>query len=95
LLPARLPARLPASPPPRLLQFAERGTLKKLILSQMINPTRKLYSLQDAVFWGMQMAQGLAYLHSNNPMVSVSVSVSVSVRGWVAGVGGSGVERGA
>lgn len=52
------------------LQFASGGTLKKLIFSQMINPTRKLYSLNDAVRWGTHVAEGLAYLHGQNPMVS-------------------------
>ena len=35
----------------------------------MITPGRKLYSLADAVRWGKQMAQGLAYLHGCSPMV--------------------------
>ena len=35
----------------------------------MVTPTRKLYSLQDAVRWARQIAEGMAYLHSVNPMV--------------------------
>ena len=38
----------------------------------MVTPTRKLYTLQDAVRWARQIAEGMAYLHSVNPMVSVS-----------------------
>ena len=60
----------PARPsPPLPLQLAAGGTLKNLILNQMINPTRKLYSLGGAVRWGAQIAEGLAHLHSINPMV--------------------------
>lgn len=50
-------------------EYARTGTLKKLILDQMISPGKKLYSLQDAVRWGKEMAQGLAFLHHSNPMI--------------------------
>ncbi|PSC71657.1 60S ribosomal L37a [Micractinium conductrix] len=50
-------------------ELAAGGTLKNLILNQMINPTRKLYSLGGAVRWGAQIAEGLAHLHSINPMI--------------------------
>jgi len=50
-------------------QLACGGTLKKLVLDQMITPARRLYSTADAVRWGIQMAVGLAHLHSINPMV--------------------------
>ena len=67
-IPPPCPPPPPPAPPP-LPQFAEHGTLKKVVLNQMITPGRKLYSLADAVRWGKQMAQGLAYLHGCSPMV--------------------------
>ena len=63
------PLCAPPAAPTAPSQFASGGTLKKLIFSQMINPTRKLYGLQDAVRWGTQVAEGLAFLHTHDPMV--------------------------
>jgi len=33
-------------PPPHPAQYANAGTLKKLLLTQTINPTKKLFSLE-------------------------------------------------
>ena len=49
----------------------------------MINPTRKLYSLADAVRWAGQVAEGLAYLHAANPMVRAGPGA-----GWLAAPAG-------
>ncbi|KAG2429957.1 hypothetical protein HYH02_013908 [Chlamydomonas schloesseri] len=50
-------------------EFMDGGTLKKVVSRQMIDVTRRLYSCADAFRWGLQVAEGLEYLHSARPMV--------------------------
>ncbi|KAL4421519.1 hypothetical protein ABPG75_010810 [Micractinium tetrahymenae] len=50
-------------------EFAAGGTLKKKVFDAMLEPSRKLYSLADAVQWGAQIAEGLAHMHGHSPRV--------------------------
>lgn len=73
--PASLDARGAPGPPlttslPRPLQYANAGTVKHLLLKEMVSPRKRLFSQTDALRWSLQIAQALAYLHSHNPMVS-------------------------
>jgi hypothetical protein len=54
------------------------GTVKNLVTRQMLMHGRSGYSDLDAMTICLQMAEGLAYLHSRTPMVS---------RWWLMGGG--------
>ncbi|KAL6748632.1 kinase-like domain-containing protein [Haematococcus lacustris] len=45
------------------------GSLRRIILHQMINAPLQMYSIRDAVRWSLQMALALDYLHSLDPVV--------------------------
>eukprot|EP00198_Chlamydomonas_reinhardtii_P003389 XP_001692725.1 predicted protein [Chlamydomonas reinhardtii] len=50
-------------------EFMDGGTLKKVVSRQMIDVSRRLYSCADAFRWGLQVAEGLEYLHAARPLV--------------------------
>lgn len=50
-------------------EFMEGGTLKQMVTKQMLLNGRVLYTYCDALRWFLQIAKGLKYLHSVNPMV--------------------------
>lgn len=62
--PPLIAARPPATP-----QYANAGTVKHILLKEMITPRKRLFSQADALRWSLQVAQALEYLHSRNPMV--------------------------
>ena len=49
-------------------EFMNGGSLKAKVWRQA-SSLSPLYSDHDAVQWGQQIAEGLAYLHSANPVV--------------------------
>lgn len=51
-------------------EFMNGGSLKAKVWRQA-SSLSPLYSDHDAVQWGQQIAEGLAYLHSANPVVSL------------------------
>jgi serine/threonine protein kinase len=52
-------------------ELMEGGTLKALVMKEMLGAgvSGSLYTLRDAVQWCCQIAEGLAYLHSVQPIV--------------------------
>ncbi len=54
-----------------MLEYCDRGTLKRLILDDMIRPHRSLYSLSDALRWSHELSEALAYLHDHSPDRSI------------------------
>lgn len=52
-------------------ELMEGGTLKALVMKEMLGSgvSGSLYSLKDALQWCLQIAQGLQYLHSVQPIV--------------------------
>ncbi|GIL57301.1 hypothetical protein Vafri_12551 [Volvox africanus] len=51
------------------IEFMDGGTLKRVISRQMVDVSRQLYSYTDAFRWALQIAEGLEYLHSSQPVV--------------------------
>ncbi|DBB04448.1 TPA: hypothetical protein ACH3X1_012928 [Trebouxia sp. C0004] len=47
----------------------ECGTLRDCVLNQMVNPSKSLYSTEQAVQWLSEIAEALQYLHSLTPAV--------------------------
>lgn len=41
-----------------------KGNLKDMVLSQMMNKGTKVYSMQESLEWLIQVASALHYLHS-------------------------------
>ena len=69
-------------------EFINGGSLKAKIWRQS-SSLSPLYSDHDAVQWGQQIAEGLAYLHSANPVVPcfsrqqpLYISINNHVRCW-------------
>lgn len=50
-------------------ELVEGGTLKKLVMSQMMTPGSSLYSTRDAVRWCLNIADALTYIHSVKPQI--------------------------
>lgn len=50
-------------------EFANGGTLKRLVQNQMLQLPKRLYSYCDALRLALGIANGLKYLHEANPMV--------------------------
>lgn len=50
-------------------EFMPGGTLKNVILNQMRSKTRRLYSMEDAWRWLLEIAEALCYLHNCSPSV--------------------------
>lgn len=52
-------------------ELMEGGTLKALVMKEMLGSavSGSLYTLREAVQWCQQIAEGLAYLHSAQPIV--------------------------
>lgn len=50
-------------------EIMEGGTLKKLVMAQMMNPHKQMYSLSDGLRWMINIASALAYLHNSTPTV--------------------------
>lgn len=53
-------------------EYMDGGTLKELVYKQMRDPGGGVYSKADAFRWFLNVAEGLAYLHSAIPIVSFS-----------------------
>lgn len=47
----------------------ECGTLRDLVLNQMVNPSKSLYSTEQGVQWLLEIAEALLYMHSLTPVV--------------------------
>lgn len=50
-------------------EYCPGGSLRDLVLKQMMEPMRSLYSTEDAMRWSLNIAQALSYLHSRAPVV--------------------------
>eukprot|EP01025_Chloroclados_australasicus_P065814 TRINITY_DN897_c0_g1_i3.p2 TRINITY_DN897_c0_g1~~TRINITY_DN897_c0_g1_i3.p2 ORF type:complete len:257 (-),score=5.76 TRINITY_DN897_c0_g1_i3:1535-2230(-) len=45
------------------------GSLNQLCLEQCIQRNKNLYSIMDAYYWMLDVAKGMRYLHTSNPLV--------------------------
>lgn len=50
-------------------ELVDGGSLRLIVLHQMINAPEQLYRIRDGVRWSLQMAKALQYLHGMNPVV--------------------------
>lgn len=50
-------------------EYCAGGSLRDLVLKQMMEPMKSLYSIDDAIRWSLNIAQALKYLHSRRPTV--------------------------
>ena len=50
-------------------ELVEGGTIKRLVMNQMMTPAASLYKTRDAVRWCHNIAEALAYLHSVKPQI--------------------------
>jgi hypothetical protein len=48
---------------------SQGGSLTKMIYLVMSQPHVKVYSVADALTWGIDVASGIAHLHSLNPLI--------------------------
>ena len=55
---------------PFLRLCTQGGTLKKLVMQQMSQPHKDIYSNTQALRWCLNMAEALEYLHTRQPIVS-------------------------
>lgn len=50
-------------------ELMDGGTLKKLVMKQLVQPHKELYLHSDALRWAVHIGEALAYLHSAIPKV--------------------------
>eukprot|EP00798_Chlamydomonas_sp_ICE-L_P024729 gene24729-10365_t len=50
-------------------EMMQGGTLRKLVMNQMLMPHKSLFTLATALKWCINIADALAYLHSSQPKV--------------------------
>ena len=60
------------------LRNEQGGNLTQMICRQMASPVTRLYSDHDAWRWLLDLARGLAFLHSREPAI---IHRDVKVRG--------------
>lgn len=50
-------------------EYMDSGTLKTLLLKQMVNMGKPMYSFAQAIEWAVDIAEGIEFLHGFRPMV--------------------------
>ena len=85
-------------------ELMDGGTLKKLVMKQLVQPHKELYLHSDALRWAVHIGEALVYLHSAIPKVihrdlklenvllcgtQTSTEAKLAVSGWQRQRGGS------
>ena len=76
-------------------EYIDGGTLRSIILRQGLQPRKKHYTYCDALSWSIDIAEALAFMHSQCPMViHRDVKVDNIFISTTYGDGKHAVERG-